>query len=75
MQEGKLVLLYNVDLAKGTQPLDPNDIHHLDDFGLFKVSKALKVEFPANLNSSRWGMSFGLRGRVSFVDVYIIEQS
>ena len=58
-----------------TRPLDPNDIHHLDDFGLLKVFEGLKVEFPAKLNSSRWGMSLGLRDGVSFGEVYIIEQS
>ena len=58
-----------------TRPLDPNDIHHLDDFGLLKVSKGLKVEFPAKLNSSKWGMLFGLRGGVSFAEVYVIKQS
>ena len=26
-----------------TQPLDLNDIHYLDDFGLLKASKCLKV--------------------------------
>ena len=57
-----------------TRPLDPNDIHHLDDFGLLNVSKGLKVELPAKLNSSRWGMSFRWRGWVSFDKVYILVE-